>query len=150
MVKRVPSVSIAVFGALVGIAIFWIVFMPWYPFPIAAYGSVRLALALVEAAVAIYLFTRWRSWPSLLLLVGSIPMVLVNIDFVGWLWRMDRIDRSPSLGDDSRLALLFPSDNEVSPVNAILHYLIYFSMVCLPIAFFWYFFRVIDRHLTKR
>jgi hypothetical protein len=144
MLKRTLSVSIALLATFVALVIYWIVFMPWLHFPlIRSEPRVKLIVALVGMVLAIYFFARWRTWPALLFLVGSIPAVLVNISMRGWEWRMNR-------GDSPQLALLFPSDNEHSPVNTILHYLVYFSLVCLPIAFFWYFFRVADRHLTKR
>jgi len=150
MLRRVLSVSIALLGTVVAVVIYWVAFMPWFHFPIRNEYWIRLVVALAEMAIAIYLVARWRSWPALLLLAGSIPMILVNVDFVGWRWRMDRYYSTSPPVDDPRLAFLFPSDNEYSPVNAILHNLIYFSMVCLPLAFFWYFFRFIDQHLTKR
>jgi|SRR5690349_20346998 hypothetical protein len=149
MPKRILSISIACLTTVVMLAIYWLVLMPWlHLLPIRSEPWLKLILAFIVLGIAIYLFARWRSWPALLFLLGSIPMFLVNVDFVGWLWRMDHGGDEP--GTLPVLALLFPSDNEQSPVNAILHYLIYFSMVCLPIAFFWFFFRLIDRHLTKR
>src|SRR5438876_12230896 len=126
MLKRALSVSIALLGTILAIVIYWLVFMPWFHGLIGPWT--KLSLALLEIALAVYLFVRSRNWPALLLLVGSIPMVLVNIDFVGWLWRMDRIYGPNPLGDSAQLALLFPGDNEHSPVNAILGYSIYFSM----------------------
>jgi hypothetical protein len=146
MLKRLLSVAIALLGAFLAIVIYWLVFMPWYTTPGGPW--VKLILAGAELVITIYLFARWRSWPALLLLVGSIPMVLVNIFFCGWLWRMNHGGWEP--GVSPSLAFLFPSDNENSPINAILHYLIYLSILCLPIAFFMYFFRRVDVCLTKQ
>jgi hypothetical protein len=116
MLKRLLSVGIALPATIVGLVIYWIVFMPWLRIPgVSPWG--KLFLAVVELAAGIYLFVRWRSLPALLLLVGSIPMLLFNISYVGWNWRMQRLYGSPSLGDDPRLAFLFPSDNEYSPTH---------------------------------
>jgi hypothetical protein len=123
--------------------------MPWFPFPTRFYPTIKLSLALVASAAAIYLFIRSRHWYAFLLFVGSIPILLVNVSFVGWIWRMDRYySKSPPV-DDAWLALLFPGDNEPSLINTILHYLVYVSMLCLPIAFFLYLLRLTDRRVTK-
>jgi hypothetical protein len=145
MLKRVLSITGALIGTIVGLVIYWVIFMPWFHGPIRPW--MKMSMALIEIAVAAYLFVRWRGWPALLLLVGSIPMVLVNIDFVGWLWRMDRMYGPNPRRDSAELVFLFPSDNEPSLVNAILHYLIYFSIVCLPISFFWYLLRLTDQRM---
>ena len=110
---------------------------------------IKLVVALVGMGLAIYLFARWRTWPALLFLVGSIPVVLVNISMCGWEWRMERYYSTDPPVDDPWLASLFPSDNEPSFVHRFLSYTGFLTL-CLPIAFFWYFFRVIDRHLTRR
>ena len=150
MLKRLLSGSIALLGTIVGITLFWFIFMPWLHFPVRHDYWPKLVLALLELSVAIYLFKRWRSWPALLLLVGSIPMLLANISFVGWNWRMERYySNSPSV-DDPWLALLFPSDNEPSPLNTILYYLIWLSMVSLSIAFFVFLFRCLNRRGANR
>src|SRR5438132_2615863 len=134
MLKRILSANIALLATIVALVIYWMVFMPWlHFFPIRSEPWIKLVIALIAMGLAIYFFARWRTWPALLFLVGSIPVVLVNISMCGWEWRMNRIYGPNPHGDSSQLALLFPSDNEHSPVNAILHYLFYFSMVCLPI-----------------
>ena len=150
MLKRILSVSIALLATIVALVIYWIVFMPWEHLFIRSESWVKLVVALVGMALAIYLFARWRTWPTLLFLVGSFPVVLVNISMCGWKWRMQRIYGPSPIGDSALLVFLFPSDNEHSPVNAILQYSIFLSTACLPIAFFWYFFRLFDRHLTMR
>jgi hypothetical protein len=150
MPRQLISASIALLITSVGLVGYWIVFMPWLLIPGVISPWPKLVLALIEVALAIYFLTRWRRWPAFLLLVGSIPMLLVNISMCGWEWRMQGIYGPSPSGDSALLAFLFPSDNEHSPVNAILHYSIFLSMVCLPIAFFWYFFRLFDRHLTMR
>lgn len=148
MLKHFVPAAIGLVGTLFALLVYWFVFMPWFHFPMPNDQWSKLVLALLELTAAIYLFGRWRSWPALLLLVGSIPMLLLNISYCGWIWRMDYEERES--GTSRHLALLFPSDNEHSPVNTILHYLFYLSIVCLPIAFFLYFFRVADERLTKR
>jgi hypothetical protein len=149
MLKRLLSTSIALLGTIVGIAVFWIVFMPWFHFATANDQWPKLGLALVELAATLYFFKRWRSWSALLLLIGSVPMVLVNVSYVGWMWRMDRYDSKSPPVDDPLLAMLFPSDNEQSAINTVLYYLIWFSMACLSIAFFWCLFKVIHRRLAN-
>ena len=147
MLKRLLSVGIALVGTIVALVIYWIVFMPNLHVP-GISESAKLVLALVEVAVAIYLFIR-RTWPALLLLIGSIPMLLLNVSMCGWEWRMERFYSASSPADDPRLAFLFPGDNEHSPINSILFY-IFFLTLCVAVAFFWYFFRVADRQLTNR
>jgi len=151
MLKRLLSVSIGLIGAIIALVIFWIVFMPWFHFGLLVRGEpwIKQALAVIETAVAIYLFARWRSWPALLLLIGSIPMLLFNVSYSGWMWRMNRIYGPNPSGDSAQLALLFPSDNEQSPIHRVLFYISFLSL-CLPGAFFWYFFRVADRYLVRR
>jgi hypothetical protein len=146
--KRLLSFVIALFGALVALALYWIVFMPWLHLPFRSESWMKLVVALIGLTFAIYLSARRRSWPAVLFLLGSIPVVLVNISMVGWEWRMQRIDGPNPRGDSALLVFLFPSDNEHSPMNTILHYLFFLSDFCLPIAFSWYFFRVIARHVT--
>jgi hypothetical protein len=149
MLKRVLSVGIALLATIVAVVIYWLVFMPWFPFPTRAYPWIKLILALIAFAMSIYFFLRWRSCSALLLLVGSIPVLLVNISFIGWIWRMDQYySKSPSV-DDPWLALLFPGDNEPSSINTILHDLVYVSMLCLPVAFFLFLFRLTDWRLPK-
>ena len=151
MLKRLLSLSIALIGTIVALVIYWPVFMPWFHFGLLVPGEpwIKDALALIETALATYLFARWWSWPALLLLIGSIPMLLFNVSYSGWMWRMNRIYGPNPHADSAQLALLFPSDNEQSPIHRTLFY-ISFLQWCLPVAFFWYFFRVADRHLTKR
>ena len=150
MLKRALSVSIALLATIVALVIYWFVFMPWlHLLPIPSEPWLKLAVAFVGMLLAIYFFARWRNWPTVLFLVGSIPVVLVNIDMCGWEWRMDRIYGPNPRGDASQLALLFASDSEPSPVHAVLHYLFLVTMVCLPIAFFCFFFRFIDRCLRS-
>jgi len=150
MLKPLLSVGIALTGTLFTIVLYWFIFMPWLMIPGVISPWPKLILAMVSLGVAVYLFMRSRSWPALLLLVGSIPVLLVNISMCGCEWRIQRIYGPNPHEDSALLAFLFASDSERSPINAILHYLIFVSMVCLPIAFFWYFFRVCDQHLTKR
>lgn len=150
MLKRLLSVGIALLSTSIGIAIFWLVFMPWFHFPMRNDQWSKLVLALMESAAAAYLFLGHRTWPALLLLLASVPMVLVNISYVGWMWRMDRYYSKSPPADDPRLALLFPSDNEHSVINTVLYYLIWFSMACLATAFFWSSFRFIDRGRANR
>ena len=150
MLKRILSGSIALVATIVSLMIYWIVFMPWLHLPFRNESWLKLAIAIIALMLATCLFARRRTWSALLFLLGSIPIVLVNIEMCGWEWRMDRESSTDRPVDDPRLAFLFPSDNEHSVINAILHYSIYFSAACLLIVFFWYFFRVIDQHLTKR
>src|ERR1700724_4689359 len=151
MLKRILAVSIGLVATIVALAIYWIIFMPWLPFlPPRNEPWIKLAVALIGLLLAIHFFVRWRSWPAVLLLLGSIPVVLVNISMVGWEWRMTRYYSTSPPVDDPRLAFFFPSDNEHSVINTILHYFIYFSAACLLIAFFRFFLGVFDRHLTKR
>jgi len=143
-------VSIAVPATVVALVIYWIVLMPNLRFLfIESEPWIKLVLALVGMGLAIYFFVRWRTWPALLFLVGSVPVVLFNISMCGWMWRMEHGGTEP--GSFPVLAFLFPSDtnSDYSVMNPILHY-IGFLTLCLPVAFFWYLFRVIDRHLTKR
>ena len=145
MLKQLQSAGIALLGTFFAFVIYWVVFMPWFVTPGGPWT--KLIVALAEVAVAIYLFARWRSWPTLLLLVGSISMVLLNIFYCGWVWRVKHGGWEP--GASPLLALLFPSDNEHSLVNRLLFF-VSFLLWCLPVAFFWYFFRVADAYLTKR
>src|SRR4051812_30923584 len=105
MLKRLLSVTIALPATMVGVAIFWIVFMPWFHFPTRNDQWPKLILAFLELAIAIYFFVRSRSWPARLLLLGSIPVLLVNVSYVGWIWRMDRYDSKSPLVDNPWLAL---------------------------------------------
>jgi hypothetical protein len=147
--KRLLSAVIALFGTFVALVVYWLVFMPWFPFPTPSSPWIKLILAIVGLLIAMYLFRRWRSWPAVLFLVASIPVVLVNISMVGWLWRMQSTEGPNPREDSALLVLLFPSDNEHSPMNTILRYLFYLSDVCLPIAFFWCLLRVIDRRIAN-
>jgi len=121
--------------------------MPWFLIPGIISPWPKLVLALIEMGFTIYLFKRWRDWPALLFLIGSIPVLLVNISMCGWYWRMNHEGMEP--GSFPVLAFLFPSDTNMdySVMNPILHY-IFFLTLCLPVAFFRYFFRVIDHYLT--
>src|ERR1700736_6022174 len=83
MPRRVLFMSIALLATVVAVPIYWIVFMPWLLPALSPWA--KLVLALIEVAFDIYLFMRWRSWPALLLLIGSIPVLLVNISMCGWL-----------------------------------------------------------------
>ena len=151
MLKRILSASIGVVATIVALAIYWMIFMPWlHLVPLRNEPWLKLAVAIIALALAIYIFARQRSWAALFFLVGSIPVVLVNVEMGGWLWRMNRVYSASPLPDDPRLAFLFPGDDEHSPVNTVLHYLVYLSMLCLTIAFSSYISRVVDRHLTKR
>lgn len=150
MLKHFLTVAIAFIVTLFALLIFWFVFMPWFHFPMLNEKWPKLALAILGLTAAIYLFGRSRSWLALLLLVGFIPVLLVNISYVGWNWRMTRYYSKSPPGDDPWLASLFPGDNEYSPVNTLLSYSIYLCAVCLMIAFFAYFFRIAERYLTKR
>jgi hypothetical protein len=143
MLKRLVPASIALVGTFFAFVIYWVVFMPWFRTPGGPWT--KLIVALAEVAVAIYLFARWQTWPALLLLIGSIPMVLLNISYCGWVWRTDHEGSQP--GVFPGLALLFPSSNEHTPINHLLS-IASFLLWCLPIAFFRYFFRVADAHLT--
>jgi hypothetical protein len=148
MLKRLLSVGIALLGTAAGIIAFWIVFMPNFYIPGVADWQ-KLVLALLELGGAIYLFTRSRGWLTLLLLVGFLPMVLANVSFVGRNWRMHRYYSKSPPTDDSWLALLFPSSNEPSAINGVLGYSIYFSLICLPVVFFWFLFKAIHRRLAN-
>ena len=141
MLKRLLCISVALLGTILAIPIYMVVFMPNFRIPGESPWP-TLALGLVQLTIAMYLFTRWRSWPAFLLLIGSIPIVLLNISSCGFFWRIGH-------GASPRLALFFPSDQEDSPIKPILFY-IDFLLLCLPLAFFWYFVRVADRHLTNR
>src|SRR5437660_1415407 len=89
MLKRILSANIALLATIVALVIYWMVFMPWlHFFPIRSEPWIKLVIALIAMGLAIYLFARWRTWPALLFLVGSIPVVLVNISMGGWGWRM--------------------------------------------------------------
>jgi hypothetical protein len=150
MLRRLLSVTIAFLGTLIAVVVYWFVFMPWLPFPIRSSPWIKLVLAMIGLIIAMYLFRRWRNWSALLVLIGSVPVLLVNISLCGWIWRMNRNYFDPSSEDHHRLAWLFPGDNEPSPVNSVLHYLFFFSEVCLPIAFFVIFFRLADAQLATR
>ena len=150
MLKRILCVSIALLATIVALVIYWIAFMPWLHLPIRNESWIKLGLAVIGMVLAIYWFARWRSWPTVLFLLGSIPVVLVNISMVGWEWRIAHDYSTSPPADDRLLAMLFPSDNEHSAINTLLYWSINFSALCLAIVFFCYFFRVFDWHLTKR
>jgi hypothetical protein len=150
MLKRILSVGIALPATIVALAIYWIALMPnVHVLFIQSEPWIKLAVAVTAIGLAIYFFARRRTWPALLFLIGSIPAVLLNISMVGWEWRMQRYYSTDPPVDDPRLASLFPGENEHSIVNSILFYILFLTL-CVPVAFFWYFFTLIHRHLTKR
>ena len=138
MLVRFVSIIIALVTTLLAFAVYIVLFHSAFDL----FGAwTQLLLITAQLAIAIYLCARFKSWPALLLLVGSIPMVLLKISYCGFVSRMDHAAHY--------LAWLFPSDQELSPIKPLLAYS-QLLIFCLPVALFCVLWQGMEAHLTKR
>ena len=142
MARRIVGVLVAVVATLSTALLFFLIFSPAFFIPGKYYT--RFALALVLLGFSIYLFRRSRRWPSVLLLVGSVALNILEIhEVITWYIfenRLDLITQHP---------WWWPTCTEDPRIMHALSYPLY-PMLCFPIAWFWYSFEATQRHLTKR
>ena len=105
MLKRFLAASIAFAGTVVAVATYYLLSSIAWGLPWAEWIQLGMATALV--GFSSYLFVRRKSWPSFLLLIGSIPILLLKLSFCDWVYRMGHGLRSPAL------VFLFPATKTI-------------------------------------